>query len=126
MEVDLGGNIDPNHTPSRCMLMQVDWGGKLRVNHINECMASEVDWGAHDLSVFLYPVHIDHDIKPKYFFTQELWGGLLQRTSSTPFMEYLKDSFDPGQIEDGFSDSQSIKGSRSSYSLPDPEQHESS
>ena len=28
--------------------MQVDWGGKLIVNHINECMASEVDWGAHE------------------------------------------------------------------------------
>ena len=28
--------------------MQVDWGGKLRVNHINEYMPSEVDWGAHE------------------------------------------------------------------------------
>ena len=28
--------------------MQVDWGGKLRVNHINECMCSEVDWGAQE------------------------------------------------------------------------------
>ena len=31
-----------------------------------------------------------------------------------------------GQIEDGFSNSKSIKGYRSSYSLPDPEQHENS
>ena len=38
-------------------------------------------------------------------------------------MEYLKDSLDTGQIEDGFSNSKSIKGYRSSYSLPDPEQH---
>ena len=88
--------------------MQVDWVGKLRVNHINECMPSEVDWGAHethqnghsiakvdwgdydptlypmdgcilsevdwgahDSSLFLYLVHIDHDVKPKDFFTQE-------------------------------------------------------
>ena len=29
-------------------------------------------------------------------------GGLPQITSSTPLMEYLKDSFDTGQIEDGF------------------------
>ena len=36
MELDWGGNIDPNYTSSGCMLMQVDWGGKLRVNHINE------------------------------------------------------------------------------------------
>ena len=41
-------------------------------------------------------------------------------------MEYLKDSFDTGQIEDGFSNSKSIKGYRSSYSLPDPEEHETS
>ena len=41
-------------------------------------------------------------------------------------MEYLRDSFDTGQIEDGLSNSKSIKGYRSSYFLPDPEQHESS
>ena len=28
--------------------MQVDWGGKLRVNLMNEYMPSEVDWGAHE------------------------------------------------------------------------------
>ena len=89
-------------------------------------MIPEVDWGAHDLSFFLDLVHIDHDAKPKDFFTQGMWGGLPQRTSSTPFMEYLKYSFDTGQIEDGFSNSKSIKGHRSSYSLPDPEHHESS
>ena len=71
-------------------------------------------------------MHIDHDAKPKDFFTQGLWGGLPQRISSTPLMEYLKDSFDTGQIEDGFSNSKSIKGYRNSYSLPDPEQHQSS
>ena len=48
MEVDWGENIDPNYTSSGCMLMQVDGGGKLRVNHINECMPSEVDQGAHE------------------------------------------------------------------------------
>ena len=36
-------------------------------------------------------------------------------------MEYQKDSFDTGQIEDGFSNSKSIKGYRSSYSVSDPE-----
>ena len=88
-------------------------------------MLSEVDWRAHDSSFFLYLVHIDHDTKPKDLFTQGLWGGLLERTPSTLLMEYLKDSFDTGQIEDGFSNSKSIKGHRSSYSLPDPEHHES-
>ena len=72
--------------------MKVDWGGKLRVNHIHECMLSEVhwgdhdpslnpmdeysisevDWGAHDSSYLLYLVYIDLDTKPKDFFTQEL------------------------------------------------------
>ena len=89
-------------------------------------MLSEVDWGACDSSFFLYLVHIDHDAKPKDFFTQGLWGGLPQRTSSTPLMEYLKDSFDNGQIEAGFSNSKSVKGYRSSYSLPHPEHHERS
>ena len=41
-------------------------------------------------------------------------------------MEYLKDSLDTRQIEDGFPNSKSIKGYRGSYSLPDPEQRESS
>ena len=68
-------------------------------------------------------MHINHGAKPKDFFTQGLWGGLPQRT---PIMEYLKDSFDTGQIEDGFSNSKSINRYRSSYFLPDPEQHESS
>ena len=123
MEVDWGGNIDPNYSSSGCMLMQVDF----RVNHINECMPSEVDWGAHethqnghsitkvdwgahDSSLFLYLVHIDHDAKPKDFFTQGLWGGLPQRTSSTPLMEYLKESLDTGQIEDGFPNSNQSRG----------------
>ena len=42
------------------------------------------------------------------------------------FMEYLRDSFDTRQIEDGFSNSKLIKGYRSSCFLPDPEPHESS
>ena len=44
---------------------------------------SEVNWGNHDSSYFFYLVYIDLDAKAKDFFTQELWGGLPQRTSST-------------------------------------------
>ena len=91
---------------------------------MNGFLLSEVHWGAHDSRFFLY-LHIDHDAKPKDFFTQGLWVGLPQRTCSTPLMEYLKD-LDTGQTEDGFFNFKSIKGYRSSYSLPDPEQHESS
>ena len=87
---------------------------------MNGCILSEVDWGAHDSSFFLYLAHIDHDVKPKDFFTQGLWVGLPQTTF------YLKDSFATGQIEDGFSNSKSIKEYRSSYTLPDPDHHESS
>ena len=40
-------------------------------------------WGAlHDSSFFLFLVNIDYDAKPKDFLTQELWGGLPERTSS--------------------------------------------
>ena len=67
-----------------------------------------MDSASQKSNFFLYLVHIDHDAKPKDFFPQQLWGGLPQRTSSSPLMEYLKDSFDTGQIEDG-----------SSYSHPD-------
>ena len=31
------------------MLMEGDWGGKLRVNHIHECMPCKSDWGAHEV-----------------------------------------------------------------------------
>ena len=93
---------------------------------MNGFLLSEVDWVAHDSSFFLYLKHIDHDGDPNDLFTQGLWGELPQRTSSTPLMEYLKDSFDTGQTEYGFFNSQSIKGYRSSYCLPDTEQHESS
>ena len=89
-------------------------------------MLPEVDWGAHNSSFFIYLENISHDGDPKSFFTQGLRVGLPQRTSSTPLMEYLKDSFDTGQIEDGFFNSKSIKGYISSYSLPDPEHNESS
>ena len=34
-----------NHGSS---LIKVDWGGKLRVNHMHECMPSEVHQGDHD------------------------------------------------------------------------------
>ena len=36
-------------------------------------------------------------------------------------MEYLKDTLNTGQTEDGFSNFKSIKGHRGSYSPPDPE-----
>ena len=43
-----------------------------------------MDWGAHhDSSFSLFLVNIDCDAKPKDFFTQELWGGLPERTSTT-------------------------------------------
>ena len=143
MEVDCRGKLLVNHT-SECMLSEVDWGANethpnghniteadwaandSSPNCMNGFLLSEVDWGAHDSSFFLYQVHSDHDAKPKDFFTQGLWGGLPQRTCSTPLMEYLKDSLDTGQPEDGFFIFKLIEGYRSSNSLPDPEQHESS
>ena len=143
MQFDWGRELRVNHI-NECMPSEVDWGA--HETHQNGHSITKVDWrdydptlypmdgyilsevdcGAHDSSLFLYLVHINHDAKPKDFFTQGLWGGLTQRASSIPLMEYMKDSFDTGQIEDGFSNSKSFKGYRSSYSLPDPEQYESS
>ena len=57
------GEIEPNHTSTGCMLMEVDWGGKLRVNHTRECMPSEVDWGAHET----HP--------KRHSITEVDWGG---------------------------------------------------
>ena len=76
------------------MLKEVDWGGKHPINSVVDWRShgtyptghniSEVDWGAlHDSSFFVFLVNIDYDAKPKDFFTQELWGGLPERASST-------------------------------------------
>ena len=78
------------------MLKKVDWGGKHSINSVVDWRShetfptgyniSEVDWGSpHDSSIFLFLVNIDYDAKPKDFFTQVLWGGLPDRTSSTTF-----------------------------------------
>ena len=83
-----------NNTSPTFMLKEVDWGGKQPINSVVDWQRhetyptghniSEVDWGAlHDSSFFLFLVNIDYDATPKDFFTQELWGGLSERTSST-------------------------------------------
>ena len=83
-----------NNTSCGFMLKEVDWGGKHPMNSVVDWQRhetyptghniSEVDWGAlHDSSFFLFLVNIDYDAKPKDFLTQELWGGLPERTSST-------------------------------------------
>ena len=116
MEVDWGCKLKLNYTSCGCMLVEVDWGGKLIVNsmvnwgahetHQNEHTTTRVHWGDHDQArirwmntaslkligepmtqvTFSILVYIDLDAKPKDFFTQELWGGLPQRTSSTPLI----------------------------------------
>ena len=60
MEVDWGGNLKLNYTSCGCMLMEVDWGGKLMINsmvdqgthgtHPNGHNIYEVDWGGHGSS----------------------------------------------------------------------------
>ena len=83
-----------NNTSCGFMLKEVDWGGKHPINSVVDWQRhetyptrhniSEVDWGAlHDTSFFLFLVNIDYDARPQDFFTQEIWGGLPDRTSST-------------------------------------------
>ena len=67
---------------------------------MNEFLRSEVDWGAHDSSFFLFLVNIDYDAKPIELLTQELWGELQQKMSSTPLSGHMPDSLDTGQTED--------------------------
>ena len=83
-----------SNTSCGFMLKEVDWGGNHPINSVVDWQRhetyptghniSEVDWGAlHDSSFFLFLVNIDYDAKSKDFFTQESWGGLTERTTST-------------------------------------------
>ena len=76
------------------LLMEVDWGGKHPINSVIDWQShetyptghniSEVDCRAlHNSSFFVFLVNIDYDAKPKYFFKQEFWGELPERTSCT-------------------------------------------
>ena len=67
---------------------------------MNESMLSEVDEGAHDSSVFLFPVNIDYDAKPNESSIQGLWGELHHRTSSIPLIGLQTDSLATGQTGD--------------------------
>ena len=84
-EEDWGRNLKLNYTSGGLNISEVDWGDHdPSTNNMNKILLSEVDWGAlHYSSFFLFLVNIDYDAKPKDFFTQELWGGLSERTSST-------------------------------------------
>ena len=129
-----------NNTSCGFMLKEVDWGGKHPINLVVDWRMhetyptghniSDVDWGAlHDSSFFHFLVNIDYDAKPKDFFTQELWGGLSERTSSTTLrslnhaegklVNHLELQKDPSRLDHQF-DKQ-----RNPTSSPHP-QHESS
>ena len=84
-EVDWGRNLEVNYASGGLNISEVDWGDHdPSTNNMNKILLSEVDWGAlHDSSFFLFLVTIDYDARPKDFFTQELWGGPPERTSST-------------------------------------------
>ena len=77
--------VNINNTSGGLNISEVDWGDHdPSTNNMNKILLSEVDWGAlHDSSFFLFLVNIDYDAKPKDFFTQELGGGLSERTTST-------------------------------------------
>ena len=85
---------------------------------MTEFLFSEVDCGAHDLSFFFFLVNFDCDAKPMEFFTQELWGELQQKMSSTPLIGHMTNSLDTGQTEDDAFNPKSIH-----FELDDPEQH---
>ena len=80
-----GRNVKLNYTSGGLNISEVDWGDHdPSTNNMNKILLSEVDWGAHhDSSFFLFLVNIDYDAKPNDSFTQELWGGLTERTTSS-------------------------------------------
>ena len=84
---------------------------------MTEFLLSEVDWGAHDSCVFLFLVNFDCDAKPMEFFTQELWGELQQKMSSTPVSGRMTDSLDTAQTEDD-----TFNPKPTDIELDDPEQ----
>ena len=122
------------------MLKEVDWGGKHPINSVVDWQRhetyptghkiSEVEWGAlHDSSFFLFLVNIDYDAKPKDFFTQELWGGLSDWTTSSTLrslnhvegtlVQHLELQKDPSHLD------HQLDQQRVPTSSPHP-QHESS
>ena len=73
MEVDWGGKLKLNYTSCGCMLMEVDSGGKLIVNsmgthetHANGHNISEVDWGGH---------HSSSNHMNEFIFSEVDWGA---------------------------------------------------
>ena len=89
-----------------------------------------MDWGAlHDSSIFLFLVNINYDAKPKDFFTQQLWGGLSERTTSTTLrslnhvegklVHHLESQKDPSRLD------HQLEQQREPTPLPRP-QHQSS
>ena len=138
-----------NNTSCGFLLKEVDWGGKHPINSVVDWQRyetyptghniSEVDWGAlHDSSFFLFLVSIDYDAKPKDFFTQELWGGLPGRTSSTThrslshvegkFIHHLELQKGPSHLDHQLDQQRDPKSSpcpqhKSSYNLLDQWDH---
>ena len=84
-EVDWRRNLKLNYTSGGLNISEVDWGDHdPSTKKMNKILLSEVDWRAlHDSSFFPFLGIIDYDAKPKYFFTQGIWGGLPDRVSST-------------------------------------------
>ena len=76
MEVDWGGKLKLNYTSCGCILMEVDWGGRIIVN-------SMVNWGAHETHQNEHSttrVHwVDHDpsLNPmdEYSISEVDWGA---------------------------------------------------
>ena len=120
-----------NNTSGGLNISEVDWGEHdPSINNMNEILLSVVDWGAlHDSSFFLFLVNIDYDAKPKDFFSQELWGGLSERTTSTTlrslnhvegkWVHHLELQTGPSRLD------HQLDQQRDPTSLPCP-QHESS
>ena len=129
------------------MALHLEWltefcqGGKHPINSVIDWQShetypaghniSDVDWGAlHDSSFFLFLVNIYYDANSKDFFTQELWGGLPERTPSTTLrsLNHVKEKLvnhlelqkDPSRLDHQLEQQRDPKSSPYPHMCPNP------
>ena len=101
IEGDWGGKLKLNYTSCGCILMEVDWGGKLKLNYTScGCMLMEVDWGGK-LIVNSMVDWGTHETHPKGHNISEVdWGG--HDSSSNHMNEFLFSEVDWGAHDSSF------------------------
>ena len=91
----------PSYTSSGCMLMEVDWGGKLKLNYTScGCMLMEFDWGGKPIvnSMVNWGAHETH--QNEHSTTRVHWGD--HDPSLNPMDEYSISEVDWGAHDSSY------------------------